>query len=114
MRLKFATLVAAALIPLAAGFPAVPWVAGVLGVLVVVFEGAQQLNQYHQHWVGYRGTCEALRHEKYLFLAAAGPYAATDNPRRLLAERVESLVSTEHSKWVLQQEQSTKGRDAQA
>ena len=38
--------------------------AGALGVLVVVFEGAQQLNQFHHNWVTYRGTCEALRHEK--------------------------------------------------
>lgn len=113
MRLKLATLISAALIPLASGILTFPWVAGALGVLIVVFEGAQQLNQFHHHWVTYRGTCEALRHEKYLFLAQAGPYATTDNPKRLLAERIESLVSTEHAKWVSQQEQSTKGQQAQ-
>jgi hypothetical protein len=113
VRLKLATLVAAALIPLVSGILTFPWIAGALGVLVVVFEGAQQLNQFHQNWVTYRGTCEALRHEKYLFLALAGPYATTEHPRRLLAERVESLVSTEHARWVQQQEQSGKGREAE-
>ena len=112
MRLKIATLVAAALIPLASGILTFPWVAGGLGVLVVVFEGAQQLNQFHHHWVTYRATCEALRHEKYLFLAGAGPYASADHPRRLLAERVESLVSTEHARWVSQQEQAAKVQEA--
>ncbi len=113
VRLKMATLIAAALIPLTAGLLTMPWVAGTLGALVVVFEGAQQLNQFHHHWVAYRGTCEALRHEKYLFLALAGPYATADHPRRLLAERVESLVSSEHVKWVAQQEQSLQGKEAQ-
>jgi hypothetical protein len=113
VRLKLATLVAAALIPLVSGILTFPWIAGALGVLVVVFEGAQQLNQFHQNWVTYRGTCEALRHEKYLFLALAGPYATTEHPRRLLAERVESLVSTEHARWVQQQEQSGKGRETE-
>ena len=113
MRLKMATLVAAALIPLASGVTAWPWIAGALGVLVVIFEGAQQLNQFQQHWVSYRSTCEALRHEKYLFLALAGPYATSEHPKRLLAERVESLVSTEHAKWLMQQEESRKNQDAQ-
>lgn len=113
LRLKLATLLAAALIPLASGIFTFPWVAGGLGVLVVVLEGAQQLNQFHHQWVAYRATCEALRHEKYLFLALAGPYANAEHPKRLLAERVESLVSTEHAKWVLQQEQATKRTEQQ-
>lgn len=112
MRLKVATLISASLVPLAAGLVAsVPFIAGGLGVMVVVFEGVQQLYQFHTNWVTYRGTCEALRHEKYLFLATAGPYETAARPVSLLAERVESLVSTEHSKWVSQQEQASKGRE---
>jgi Protein of unknown function (DUF4231) len=52
----------------------------------------------------YRSSAEALKHEKYLFLASAGPYAAAENPRALLAERVESMVSQEHAKWAAGQE----------
>jgi hypothetical protein len=47
------------------------------------------------------------QHEKYLFLASAGPYAAPENPRGLLTERVESLVSQEHAKWASAQEGAT-------
>ena len=56
--------------------PAIP---AALGALIVVLEGVQQLNQYQQNWSAYRSTCEALKHEKYLFLAHAGPYAGSED-----------------------------------
>ncbi|MDQ3901067.1 MAG: DUF4231 domain-containing protein [Actinomycetota bacterium] len=46
----------------------------------------------------YRATAEALEHEKYLYLAAAGPYSTNDR-QRVLAERLEGLISQEHAKW---------------
>lgn len=70
------------------------------GALIVVLEGFQQLQQYQQNWTTYRSTCERLKHEKYLFAARAGPYAAVARPDALLAERVEGLVSQEHAAWV--------------
>src|SRR5262245_32548333 len=57
----------------------------------------------HSNWITYRSTAEALKREKHLFLATAGPYGA-ENPHSLLAERVESLVSQEHAKWASGQE----------
>ncbi len=76
---------------------------GALGVAIVVLEGLQSLNQNHDNWTRYRSTTEALKHEKYLWLAHAGPYATAANPDQLLAERVEGLVSEEHAKWVPEQ-----------
>ena len=72
--------------------------------MIVVLEGLQQLMQYQQNWINYRSTCERLKHEQYLYLAAAGPYAALADPGTLLAERIESLVSQEHAAWASQQE----------
>ncbi len=103
--LKLATLGAAALVPLLAGLSPTPWLTGILGALVVLLEGIQQLNQYHDRWLGYRSTAEALKHEKYLHAAFAGPYAGAQHPDQLLAERVESLISQEHAKWVSVEEQ---------
>jgi Protein of unknown function (DUF4231) len=74
-------------------------VAAVLGAVIIVIESMQQLYQLQTNWIMYRSTCEGLKHEKYLFLADAGPYAAAQKPRSLLAERIESLVSQEHVKW---------------
>jgi Protein of unknown function (DUF4231) len=97
--LKVAQIVVAAAIPAVAAAGASVGVAGGLGALVVVLEGLQQLFQFQQNWIGYRGTAEALKHEKFLYLAGAGPYAGSDSPDRLLAERVEGLVSQEHAAW---------------
>ncbi|HYG82906.1 MAG TPA: DUF4231 domain-containing protein [Pyrinomonadaceae bacterium] len=107
--LKTMTIVAAVAIPLGVGLgERFAIISGVLGALIALIEGVQQLNQYQQNWITYRSTCEALKHEKYLFLANAGPYASAENPKTLLAERVESQVSQEHAKWAATQQQTAK------
>ena len=98
-RLKVLQIVIAAAIPLAAGADASAWVTGSLGAAIVVLEGFQQLFQFQQNWVGYRATAEALKHEKFLYLAHAGPYREAPARDALLAERVEGLVSQEHAVW---------------
>jgi Protein of unknown function (DUF4231) len=111
-RLKVVEVVLAALIPFLAGFqdnlaavlpialhllPAV--LIALLGVAVVVLEGLQHLNQYHQLGLSCRATCAALEREKFLFLADAGPYGATEDKRAQLAERIEELISNQHTGW---------------
>jgi len=114
--LKIIVIASGAVIPFLPSLPVPGSTAGALGVLIAVLEGVQQLNQYHENWISYRSTCEALRHEKFLYLAGAGPYAAAQNPTALLAETIESVVSREHAKWASGQERSdqTKKDDAGA
>uniref|UniRef100_UPI0024572C7C DUF4231 domain-containing protein n=1 Tax=Nocardia cyriacigeorgica TaxID=135487 RepID=UPI0024572C7C len=69
----------------------------------VVAEGAQQLFQWHTNWMLYRSTAEALKHEKFLYLASTGPYAGPD-ARAVLAARVESLVSDTNTTWAAEHE----------
>jgi hypothetical protein len=112
--LKFVVIVAAALIPFLSGVELIkpwPWLIGALGVLIAVAEGIQQVNQHHTNWTTYRATCEALKHEKYLYHAQAGPYAAPGDAHARLAERVESLVSQETMKWASLQESSEKRQE---
>jgi hypothetical protein len=99
-QLKVCQIVIAAAIPVAAATSAPVWLMGGGGALIVVMEGLQQLQQYQQNWATYRSTCERLKHEKFLFLGRAGPYAASRNREQLLAARVEGLVSQEHAAWV--------------
>src|SRR3954469_8327025 len=106
-RLTLLQIVTAAAIPVAAAFGASPEAMGGAGALIVVLEGLQQLQQYQQPSGRYRSTCERLKHEKYLFLARAGPYTMAPRPEALLAERVEGLVSQEHAAWVSQQQETT-------
>jgi len=97
--IKVIEIVAAALVPLAAGLHLPAAATGSLGVLIAVLEGLLQLNQYDHNWISYRSTCETLKHEKFLYLATAGPYSTAATAHALLAERIESLVSQEHAKW---------------
>ena len=97
-RVKLIQLVVGATVPVVAGLGLPAAVTATLAALVVVAEGAQQLYQWQTNWVQYRSTAEALKHEKYLYLAAAGPYS-TEDRHRVLAERLEGLVSQEHAKW---------------
>lgn len=114
-RIKVVEICAAAIIPFLSGIT-LPYdkliIAG-LGVLITILEGYLHLNSYQQLWGTYRSTCEALKHEKYVYLAKAGPYAAVSDPRALLAERVESLVSQEHAQWSSFQQQGGKVADKQ-
>lgn len=107
-RLKICQIVTAAAIPVAAAVSAPIWLVGAGGAFIVVLEGLQQLQQYQQNWTTFRATCERLKHEQFLFMAQAGPYAAAANPEALLAERVEGLVSQEHASWVSQREEAAK------
>jgi hypothetical protein len=111
-RIKVIEIIAAATIPFLAAltFPYDKLVTAGLGVLITVLEGLLHLNQYQQIWSNYRSTCEALKHEKYVYLAKAGPYASSPDTRALLAERIESTVSQEHAQWASIQQQSAKSQ----
>jgi hypothetical protein len=105
MRIKVVQIVAAAAIPVLSATSLPTWVAGGLGASIVVLESIQQLFQFHSNWTHYRSTAEALKHEKYLYLAHAGSYATAATPEALLAERIEGRVSQEHSAWASEQQQ---------
>jgi hypothetical protein len=87
--------------------PSGRWITAILGASVAILAGFQQLGNYNDLWTTYRATAEQLRHEKFLFLAQSGPYRTLQEEEalRLLAERVEERVSTEHAKWVSERTQ---------
>ena len=99
--LKTLIIASASAIPVltTSGLPHGTHLAAALGVMIAVLEGVQQLNQYQANWANYRMAAEALKHEKYYYLAAAGPYAKAENSYVLLTERTEELITQELSKW---------------
>jgi Protein of unknown function (DUF4231) len=96
--LKVLEIAVAAALPVVAAVHSPVWVTGGLAAVVVVLEGVQHIFQFQEHWITYRVTAEALKRERYLYLAKAGPYAGDDRDREL-AERVDTLLSQEHTKW---------------
>lgn len=100
--LRGTEIIAAAAIPLIAGFASEPFpvtlAVGILGASIAVISSAISLNQFQENWTEYRTTCESLKHEKFLFLTKAEPYSEKE-PFRLFVQRVESLISKENSAW---------------
>lgn len=102
--LKLVELAVAAALPVVAGIGSPALATGILAAVIVVLEGAQHLYQFQERWITYRSTAEALKHERYLYLAKAGPYLRADRHQQL-AERIEGLISQEHAKWTSSQQQ---------
>jgi len=101
--LRLIEIIAAATIPFIAGYvsESVLWpkiLTGSLGVLVAIIAAIVGLYNFQENWVEYRTTCESLKHEKYLFLTKTEPYNIED-PFPLFVKRIESLISTENTKW---------------
>ena len=47
---------------------------GILGIIIAFSAGILALNKYQENWIMFRSTCEALRHEKFLFLKQKTAY----------------------------------------
>lgn len=114
--MKGVTIASAAAIPVltTTAVPNGRYIAAGLGVLIAIVEGLQQMNQYNSNWTSYRATSEALKHEKFLYLEKAGPYLTAQNPQAMLAERIESLISQEGSKWFTVQSQKPQNENPAA
>ncbi|MEU8898080.1 DUF4231 domain-containing protein [Nocardia sp. NPDC048505] len=103
--IKIVQLLVGATVPVVAALSAPAWLTAGLAAVVVVAEGTEQLFQWHANWLRYRATTESLKQQKHLFLAGAGAYGGADR-RKVLAERVERIVSQETSAWVTEAERN--------
>jgi hypothetical protein len=107
--LKMLTIVSASLIPVVTGTASISHsslITSMLGVMMTIIEGIQQVNQFHANWIGYRSICEALKREKYLYLSGTGPYGTSSRSQALFAERVESSIAQENTRWLSTQSSS--------
>jgi len=115
--LRSAQIITAALVPITAlifqGDARIP---GLLGAVILILSGFQELGAYQRNWVKYRTTCETLRHEKYFYLGRAGPYDGLDEEeaKKELVNRIEALVSEENTQWstYMESKRSEDAKDA--
>ncbi len=96
---KAVQIIAAAAIPLLALGKVSPFVTAAVGALVAVAIGLGELFRFHEKWINYRGTCEALRDELFLYAAQAGPYARPETSASQLAERAFGFLGEERKSW---------------
>lgn len=105
-RLKIAEIVAAALVPMLAGYQTqttdsrsvLGIVIGALGVIIVILSSIRQLNKYQENWITYRTTAESIKREKFLFETGAIPYN-NEMAFQQFVINVESLLSKENESW---------------
>lgn len=99
--LQIITLLASASIPVFSIFSVNMWarvLIAILGSATAVTTGIVSLYQFREHWIEYRTTAESLKHEKYMFQTATGPYSAED-AFTVFVEHIETLVSQENAAW---------------
>jgi len=76
----------------------ITYVVAFVAFVIAAASGVLALYKFQDNWVEYRGTAEALKREKYLFLTRTSPYDVPD-PFHMLVERVEGLLSKESAGW---------------
>lgn len=95
-------LLALSIPPIGAYYNDIPmykFIVSCIGFGIAVVEFGVSMGKYHEHWIEYRTTSELLKHEKYLYQANAGGYAASAQPFQSLVERCESIISSENIDW---------------
>lgn len=81
----------------------------VLSTIVAVFMGISNFGKFEEKWQNYRTTCELLKKEQYYFKSRINDYKTAESPEEVFVERIESLISVEHTKWAaIEKEKHTK------
>ena len=103
-RLKIIEIILALLIPFLTAYitdktPDLKITVGIIGILVAFVTSVVTLVKFQENWIQYRTTAEALKREKFLFLAKTGNYK-DENRFVSFVERFEALISDSTSKWI--------------
>lgn len=76
------------------------WPTTITAALVAIAVGMLKLMKLEENWINYRTICETLKKEIHLMHADLSEYAQTTEKHQLFVERVESLISREHTLWL--------------
>jgi len=74
-------------------------VATVFSLLIAILTGCVSFWKFGERWLDFRMTEELLKKEKFLYLTRSGDYSDESTAFTTLVERVENLISAEHSKF---------------
>lgn len=115
-RLQILQIIAAASIPILAGFITpetidMKHIVAGIGALIAIISGILSLYKFQENWIQYRTVSESLKRQKYLFLTKTYPYH-TDDAYHVLVENVENLISQENSKWSQYTQQKEKSESS--
>jgi hypothetical protein len=82
----------------------------ILGSIITIVTAFMQMEKYFENWILYRTTLESLKREKLFFQNNVGDYSKLTevDKGQLLVEKIEALLSTEHSKFFSLQQQTAR------
>ena len=111
--MQIAVIILGLTIPVAVNFPKV-WGSGpnttdltiqfqvvvtLMSLTLASLNGLLNFMKYGDLWLSYRMTEEFLKHEKYLYLTSSGKYSEGKGAFPKFVETIETIVSSEHSKF---------------
>lgn len=76
------------------------WFTASIAAVLAIGTAALKTFKFQENWINYRTIAEMLKKEKYFYEGQIDAYANTPDKEKLFIERVESLISREHSLWV--------------
>lgn len=76
------------------------WPTVISASLIAIATGIIKFMKLEEHWLSYRTICETLKKEPNLMMAELSDYALCEDKNKLFVDRVESLISREHTLWV--------------
>lgn len=76
------------------------WFPVALSLGIGLATGISGVYRWRELWISYRATEEALKREYSFYYVRAHGYADTDDPVAMFADRIEEILSDEHTKWV--------------
>jgi hypothetical protein len=74
--------------------------AAILSPTIALVAGVSDHFRFHENWLSYRATWDALRRELRWRDATVGPYAGIPDRNARFVERVEGLMSHEGGEWL--------------
>ena len=101
--LRLVEVVLAAALPFAIanvsdGTPLLKIAVGGVGAVIAITAAVLALFKFHENWIEYRTTAEALKQHRYRYLTRSSPYE-TEASFVQLVGNVEALLSKENAAW---------------
>jgi heme/copper-type cytochrome/quinol oxidase subunit 3 len=75
------------------------WPTTITASVVAILTGLLKFLQLQENWLNYRAVCETLRKEFHIFNADIGDYSHAIDKQQLFVDRVENVISREHTLW---------------
>lgn len=96
-------IVLAAIIPLLSFFAdkfIIQFIIAAIGSFIAIIEAITKLYKFHENWISYRCTCEALKTQKYLYITKSAPYNTTQETiDTLFVKNIETILSSQNNQW---------------